>query len=203
MSPEPLAVIQPKPLDKRAFNAYRHGLTGHVLVVTPADQAAYQKHCQGVQTFYSPSGYMETDLVQSIADDRWRMKRAVAMETNILARDLNEPDDIVSHHDEVDAALATARGWLDDSRALERLSLYESRIQRRIEKNIVLLRQLQQDRREALQKLVEEVAILDETYDFPEESLPPQFDFSLPKIRTLARHHRRLQDAGKVHRRAA
>jgi hypothetical protein len=40
---------QPKPRDRRAFNAYRHGLTGQVLINTPADQAAYDKHCQGIR----------------------------------------------------------------------------------------------------------------------------------------------------------
>ena len=29
-----------KPRDPRALNAYRHGLTGQVLIMTPEDQAA-------------------------------------------------------------------------------------------------------------------------------------------------------------------
>ncbi len=192
-----------KPRDKRAFNAYRHGLTGHVLVIEPAEQLAYEKHCEGIRQSFAPSGFMETDLVQSIADDRWRMKRAAAMENNILARGLNQPDDLLSDDPEVDSALAKARVWLDEGKELQRLTLYESRIQRRIEKNIGLLRQLQQDRRQALQTLVEQAAALGESYDFPPEALPPQFVFSTSQIQRLASHHRSLLDARKPARRAA
>ena len=191
MAPEQIESVS-KPRDKRAFNAYRHGLTGHVLIITPAEQAAYQKHCQGFHESFAPKGAVEIDLAQSIADDRWRLKRAAAMESNILAIGLNEPDQVVSHHEEVDAALAEARVWIQQGKELERLALYESRLQRKVEKNMALLRQLQQDRREALQKLVEETAILGESYNFPAELLPPQFDFSTPQIASLAGHHRSL-----------
>ena len=169
MGPE---TIEPesKPRDRRAFNAYRHGLTGHVLVIEPNDEQAYKQHCQGIHQSFAPSGAMETDLVQSIADDRWRLKRAAAMESNIFALGLNEPDQVASDHGEVDTALATARIWLEHSKELDRLTLYESRIQRKIEKNMALLRQLQKDRRDALQKLVEEAAILGDTYAFPRRS---------------------------------
>ena len=146
---------------------------------------------------------MQADLVQSIADDRWRLKRAAAIENNIFARGLSRPDDIVSGNSEVDTSLNTARVWLESSKELERLTLYESRIQRRIEKNFALLRQMQKDRREALQKLAAEAAILGETYDFPREALPPEFVHSIPEIRRLALHLRRLSDAPKLHRRAA
>ncbi len=202
MTPQ-LTAPESKPRDRRAFNAYRHGLTGQVLVIEPAEQVAYEKHCQGIHQSLAPSGYMETDLVQTIADDRWRMKRAAAMENNILARALNQPGDLLSDNPEVDSALAKAEVWLDEGKELQRLTLYESRIQRRIEKNIALLRQLQADRRAALQKLVEEAIILGDSYDFPAEALPPQFDFSIPQIQRLARHYRRLLDAQNPVRRAA
>ena len=202
MSPEELK-IESKPRDRRAFNAYRHGLTGHVLVIEPNDQVAYEKHCQGIHKSFAPSGAMETDLAQSIADDRWRLKRAAAIESNIFALGLNQPDDVTSHHTEADTALAMARTWLEASKELDRLTLYESRIQRRIEKNIALLRQMQMDRREALQKLVEDSAILGDTYAFPEEALPAQFVFSSTQIDRLVNHHLRLQAAKNNHRRAA
>ena len=36
-----------KPRDRRALSAYRHGLTGQIILLTDADRAAYEKHCQG------------------------------------------------------------------------------------------------------------------------------------------------------------
>src|ERR1035438_1241296 len=82
---ENLIVSDPKPRDPRALNAYRHGLTGQVLILPPDDQAAYLLHCQGIQESLAPEGAMETGLVQSVADDRWRLTRAAAIENSIFA----------------------------------------------------------------------------------------------------------------------
>ena len=193
----------PKPRDPRALNAYRHGLTGQVVVIPPAEKAAYEKHCQGVHESYAPKGALETDMAQFIADDLWRLKRAAALEANIFAVGLTDPDEVTAHHEQIDTALAMTRVWRERSKELERLTLYEGRLQRKVEKNIALLRQMQQDRREALQKLVEEAATLGETYTLPTELLPPQFDFSTPQIAALASHHRRLAEAPGTCRRAA
>jgi hypothetical protein len=195
--------LSPKPRNSRAFNAYRHGLTGHVLVIEPGEELAYKQHCEGIHQSLAPVGTLELDLVQSIADDRWRLKRAAAIESNLFALGLNRADDTLSGNAAVDTALHTARLWYTVGKELERMTLYESRIQRHIEKNLALVRQLQSDRREALQKLVAEAAVLGDAYTFPPEALPPHFVFSEVQIRALAKHHRRLADAQKQLRRAA
>ena len=170
-----------KPRDRRAFNAYRHGLTGQVLVITPAEQAAYEKHCKGIHESLVPRDAMETDLVQSIADDRWRLKRAAAMESNIFALGINRPAERTGH-EQSDAAFAMAHTWLDHSKELERLTLYESRLQRRVEKNLALLRQLRKDRAQAAPPPMEEVGKKTpkrpETRSFPAETGPQKFVFS-------------------------
>ncbi len=146
--------MTPKP-DPRAFNAYRHGLTGHVLVVPPAEQAAYDQHCRGIHRALAPQGEMEANLVQAIADDRWRLQRAAAIEANIFALGVNRYGHVATGNEESDTALAMARVWLERGKDLDRLSLYEGRLQRKVEKNLNLLRQLQKDRREAAAKLPE------------------------------------------------
>src|ERR1017187_5721823 len=103
MSPEPITTA-PKPRDPRALNAYRHGLTGQVVIMTPADQVAYDKHCQGIHQSLAPEGGMETSLVQSIADDRWRLQRAGAIDNSTLAIGLAKIDKYTAHHPEIDAA---------------------------------------------------------------------------------------------------
>ena len=205
MSPEQTdqTISEPKPRDRRAFNAYRHGLTGHVLVIAPADEQPYKDHCQSIHQYYAPVGGMEIDLVQQIADDRWRMKRASAIESAVVVRGLNDPDDANSGNEQVDVALAQGRVWGEQKKDLNLLTLYEGRIQRRIEKNMALVRLLQQDRKAALQQIVEEAAILGETYDFPPEALPPNFVYSIPQIHRLAAHRKRLEAARKPARRAA
>jgi hypothetical protein len=197
---------QPKPRDQRALNAYRHGLTGQVLVIPPAEKLAYETHCQSIHESFAPKGGMETELVQSIADDRWRLKRAAAMENNIIATGLTEPDQIIAHHEEIDTALAMARIWMEQGKGLQLLTLYEGRLQRKVEKNLAILHQMQQERRAALQQLVEEIDLLsqlaaskgesfDPEIDLPRELLPPQFDFSSGLVARLAARHRLLAEA--------
>ena len=197
---------QPKPRDQRALNAYRHGLTGQVLVIPPAEKLAYETHCQAIRESFAPKGGMEIDLVQSIADDRWRLRRAAAMENNIIATGLTEPDQITAHHEEIDTALAMARIWMEQGKGLQLLTLYEGRLQRKVEKNLAILHHLQQQRHAALQQLLEEADLLaqlaaskgesyDPEIDLPRELLPPQFDFSTTQFARLAARHRLLAEA--------
>ena len=203
---EPKQSPEQKPCDKRVFNAYRHGLTGHVLIITPADEQPYKDHCQGIHQYFAPVGGMEIDLVQQIADDRWRMKNAAAWEAAIITRGLNRPDDALSGNEQVDALLAAGRVWDEKNKEMDRLSLYENRIQRRVERNVALFRQLEQARHTAFSDAAEEARLLSElakskgeSYeierDFPLEFLPPQFDFSTPRFTRLAIHHSRLVEA--------
>src|ERR1700683_2755504 len=85
-----------KPRDRRALSALRHGLTGQIYIFSPGEQAAYDKHCQGYHQSLAPEGALETDLAQSIADDRWRMKRAATLENSIFAAGISQPGDTVT-----------------------------------------------------------------------------------------------------------
>jgi hypothetical protein len=195
-----------KPRDPRALNAYRHGLTGHVIILTPEDEVAYKAHCQGIHQFYAPVGAMEVDLVQEICDDRWRLHHASAMHNNIYAAGLTRPDMIITHHPEIDAAFAQTRTWFDDPKNIALLGLYEQRIKNKELKAAAQLTQLQNARREALKQAVEEAALLaklaeskGETLnlerDLPRLTHYPQFDFSNPEIARLVIHARRLAEA--------
>ena len=204
-----LIAIEPKSRDPRALNAYRHGLTGQVLIMTPEDQAAYHQHCQSIKKSFAPEGAFEAGLVQSISDDRWRLFRASSLDQNTGAISIGGPDKITTEHPQVATALAQAIGWAADAKNLSLLSLYEGRIQRRVEKNVKMLQQFQAQRKAALRQVVEEAALLaqaaqiiGETYDiereFPREALPPQFDFSVAAIARLAAHRARVSGARKL-----
>jgi len=198
--------IGPKKRDPRALNAYRHGLTGQVLILTPEDEAAYKTHCTNIHESLAPVGGMELELTQDIADDRWRLKHATALQANIFAMGLTMPDAITANHPEIDAAFSQARTWLTDGKQIALLGLYEHRIQRKVEKNLAILNQMQQERRAALKQAVEEAALLAQTAeskgesfdierDFPHQALYPQFVFSTPEITRLVAHSRRLAAA--------
>src|SRR6202051_1805874 len=67
------------------LNAYRHGLTGHICLLTADEHEAFEKHCAGIRESLDPVGALEIEIAQSIAEDHWRLKRARALETGIFA----------------------------------------------------------------------------------------------------------------------
>ena len=141
------SVPQPKPQgDPRTLNAYRHGLTGHVRFTTPADEQAYKKHCAGYLEDYRPKGATETDLAQSLADGRWRMKRAAQMENAIMAITLGQPDQMKCEPEQAAIAFAHAYAWLDRGKDLNLLTLYERRLQRAFIEDFKLLEMIQAQR---------------------------------------------------------
>jgi len=83
---------------------------------------------------------MERQLAQSIAEDSWRLNRAVAIETNMFA---------LGHgHErrEIQLALADARTFQERAAQFNLLSLYEQRINRNRQRNLKLLQELQANR---------------------------------------------------------
>ncbi len=67
------------------LNAYKHGLTGQIHLLTAAEQAAFEAHCKSICEALAPVGALEIDIAQAIAEDRWRLKRARAIESGIFA----------------------------------------------------------------------------------------------------------------------
>ena len=194
----------PKPRDRRALSAYRHGLTGQIHLLTDADRAAYVKHCQGYHQSLAPRGPVEIDLVQAVADDRWRLKHAVSLESSIFADEITQPDEVTSGNAEVDTALAQGRVWISKGGNLQLLGLYESRIQRRFEKNMAEIRTLQVDRKATIQQILEEADLLCQLAESKGEEPEPshfvslsRFDFSTADISRLLLRMRSLREARK------
>src|SRR5580658_5174149 len=67
------------------LNAYKHGLTGQIHLLTAAEQTAFDLHCKGICEALAPVGALEQDLAQAIAEGRWRLKRARTIESSIFA----------------------------------------------------------------------------------------------------------------------
>ena len=204
MQPQP---ITSQPRDPRAWNSVKHGLTGQILLATPAEQAAYDNHCRGIRESLAPEGDMETGLVQSIADDRWRLMRAASLESAIFAEGAakSAASEDAAADPELEAALAAGRIWIAEARNLNLLTLYESRIQRRFEKNMAELRKLQSERKAALQQAIEEAALLaqlaeneGQSYNPAESFQPRGFAFSADEMARMVRRYRRLEEAKKL-----
>ena len=142
------------------LNAVRHGLTGQLIVFTPEEQQAYDKHCKMILDFLLPVGDFERDTAQSIADDRWRLKRARSIEASTFALAMAEHKADDTGHSQVDDAFAQARTWRADAHNLHLLTIYEQRIQRACDKNIAYLKTLQTERKEAADKAMRDAKIL-------------------------------------------
>jgi hypothetical protein len=198
------------------LNAYRHGLTGQICLLTADEHEAFEQHCAGIRESLEPVGALEIDLAQSIAEDRWRLKRARAIETGIFAlghlgqlgalatSDRDDPAQLP-----IDEALSRARTWVDKSENLQLLALYEQRIHRAIEKNMAQLRTRRAERKAVYQQALEEAQLLaqlayskgekyDPARDFPPEILQIGSDFSSAGIRRLIDRNQRLNQARRL-----
>ena len=177
------------------LNAYRHGLTGQICLLTADEHEAFDKHCTGIRESLEPVGALEVELAQSIAEDHWRLKRARALETGIFALGqqgalgalvTNDRDDPAQLP--IDEALSQARTWLAKGDNFQLLALYEQRIHRAIQKNMAELRTLRAERQAARKQALEEAQLLaqlayskgeryDPARDFPPELLQIGSDF--------------------------
>src|ERR1700680_351918 len=195
------------------LNAYRHGLTGQIQLLTADEHEAFEKHCAGIRESLEPVGALEIEIAQSIAEDHWRLKRARALETGIFALGqqgalgslvTNDRDDPAQLP--IDEALSRARTWLAKSENFQLLALYEQRIHRAIAKNMAEFRTLRAERQAARQQALEEAQLLaqlayskgekyDPASDFPPEILQIGSDFSSAGIRRLIGRNQRLNEA--------
>jgi hypothetical protein len=124
------------------LNAFRHGLAGHVYVLTEDEAPRFHKHSSAIQNYYQPVGPIEQSLVDQIANSIWRLQRAQAIEEGIFAMDSAE-DSANSP-----SIPGPTRAWLSLDKAFDLLGKYERRIQRALDRDKAELRQLQSIRKE-------------------------------------------------------
>jgi len=125
------------------------------------DRGAHDKFCQELIDRFQPDDPLELQFASLIAEDFWRLQRIRAVENDILALgNFSEAADIDVDHPEIHASLTRARTFLDQSKDFERLTLYEQRINRSIEKNRRQLEDLQAERKRLRQEALEQVCLL-------------------------------------------
>ena len=183
-TPRPNYPKAPEPTLRNQLNAFRHDLTGQLIVFTPDEQQAYAKHCKIILDHFAPVGAYERDITQSIADDRWRLKRARAIEAGTFALGMQEQAADNTGAEPVDDALAHARAWRQDAHNLHLLTIYEQRIQRSMEKNMAHLRSLQAERKQEAREAMEKAKLLYQLAEAQGKPYQPELYFTFaPEVR--------------------
>ena len=153
----------PTTLDGKAtscLNAVKTGLTGRTVLLHTDDAAEYQQHIAAYQKEFSPVGPRECDLVQSIADTVWRLRRIPGLEMAIYAYGRVQFADACKDHDEaLRPAMIELQTFLTYEKQLRNLQLQESRLSRRREKETAELRELQQARQKKETEAQKPVAV--------------------------------------------
>ena len=181
-------------------NSLKHGLTGKIHAALPGEESALEKHCQEYRKAYAPVGAPEEDLVRTLAENHFRLRRAHAMEAALFLQIEQEQTA------ELPAPAAHAQAWVDPAKGLQRIALYASRIQRAIEKGAAELKAMQASRQAAYAKAQEEAVLLTQlaeakgkTYDPAPDSAPPEsqggFVYSAAEIARIVSRARRLEEA--------
>ncbi len=186
-APRPNRSTGPKtPEGKRvcALNAYRHGLTGQLNIFTPDEQQAYDAHSKINLEALAPATDYERDLAQSIADDRWRLKRARTIESGMFAIGMQNASPDSAGNPQVDDALAQARTWAQDSRSLQLLTVYEQRISRAIDRAITQLESIQAKRELAVKEDMRQAKLLMQLAQAEGKPYQPEAYFTtIPPVR--------------------
>ena len=182
---------------RASLNALRHGLTGQTVVLPTDDLAAYQSTCDEFHAELKPKGLLETRLVQTIADTYWRLDRIRAMENNLFALAIEEQEPL-SSDPLISAALSQAKSLDERSDVSTRLSLYEQRLNRTLEKTLAQLKQLQNERAQAEVGALEAAAKirnLKEALKQPWEPEENGFEFSSAQLTVWISRRRLTREA--------
>ncbi len=134
-----------------SLNAIKHGLTAnHTLILKCERPEEFQAMLAEHIAIHQPVTPPEKELVDQMAIARWRIRRFVTAETDLI------DSEIVRNRERVNKEFAPTdsgvhlamaiRSLADESRALSLMSRYESRLQRVHDKAYSALRELQQSR---------------------------------------------------------
>src|SRR5437868_8426974 len=139
----------PEGKEASRLNAMRHTLCSQTVVSTKANLVAYARFRKRFFEDLQPKGIIEVQLTQTLADCSWRLNCARAYETNLLTLGADEQAQTIQVDDaEIHYALATAKAYRDQVRALASISMREQRVSREPHRSLKELREIQAARRE-------------------------------------------------------
>ena len=163
----------PEGKKRASLNAMRHGLTGQTIVSPKDDLSSYLDFTQRFHNDLQPKGAIESQLVQTIADNSWRLNRARVYENNMLTIGFEEQSGSIGIEDpEIVRALATAKAYRSQAEAFDGISRHEERVSRQFDRALKQLADLQAPRRELEQQQIEQAASLYKLHNELQQAAP-------------------------------
>jgi hypothetical protein len=101
--------------------ALKTGPTGRTVLLPSEDAASFEAHVKSYFDEYQPEGIREEELVQSLAETRWRINRIFSLESAIFAQAGTTPKDDEAPLSELDV-------YLKYEKQLRNLHLQERRL---------------------------------------------------------------------------
>lgn len=130
------------------FIGSRDAITGQALLMTEDDDRAYYNFCHKYVQEFQPKTFNEEQLVRTIADTQWRLNRTRAVENNLVSFHISQSSgEIPSTSAKGQAALTQAQCFGKLTRDLDRMSSYEQRLQKTLDKTYDRLERVQNERR--------------------------------------------------------
>jgi hypothetical protein len=171
----------PETKAKSRLNAQRDGLTGQVTTLSDEERPIFEKLKADHIAALNPDGLQQLKIAHSIAWDTWRLDHLRAIEMNVYAQAAEEEaakeeaanentasDANPANSDELDAAISDARTFRAEAKRFELMSLYEQRMNRSLHRNMVLLRELQAERKRHREEDKKEEVIIARLHEYNE-----------------------------------
>ncbi len=133
---------------KSSLNGVKTALTGRTVLLPCDDVAEYERHIRAIEGELRPASAVERELVQSIADTFWRLRRIPGLEAAIFAQGHVEFQGAFDRYDaSLRAGMIELQTFAKYEKQLRNLHLQEARLTRRREKETAELQKLQQARK--------------------------------------------------------
>ncbi len=131
-----------------SLNAVKTGLTGRTVLLPSDDAAEYERHIHAIEAELRPGSAVERELVQSIADTFWRLRRISGLEAAIFAQGHVEFEGCFDQYDaSLRAGMIELQTFTKYEKQLRNLHIQEGRLTRRRERETAELQKLQQARK--------------------------------------------------------
>jgi hypothetical protein len=134
---------------RSSLNALKTGLTGRTVLMPGDDAEAYRLHCRRFEDHFQPATAEEEELVQSLADLKWRLSRCAQLEHNLFALGRVEFAQTFDHEPEpIRSALSQAHTLRAYAKDLNNLAIQETRLDKRFQRELAELNRIQAERQE-------------------------------------------------------